>query len=385
MQGAVTNATIRELARLLEIMASKGPAGLTKEELSLLKARRPAESRDAIWQFEQSVNVTRISPSVAIPRGVEPVDWLLSQKPEYANLPIAKWEGRYSCDILIKLAKLHALCPDVCNDPLAIEWGFSGRPGLTDYILKGAQWGLSPTQEPILSLKDVDRCGSMFGGFPWTCEAFPWPTGDGGHMSPLVQLNLRALCLEKIADFPDILIQVWGNGYDPYLRAIPCSEISNRDPDTDYFEYRNDFLYFERVPDLSQEIACVGQNLSADQPEFYVVGGHAEMYLLDRGLTEAYVARLGSVMAARVDLDLASLIKTVSQTVTDRGDPCGFGGWGSSPQSGYLYWEEGLCLLKYYSDEFGVGLHCMLGGELTIQFDPTDLEGGYSVEVSRFG
>jgi hypothetical protein len=381
---AAAKPTYEALANLLRSLASEGPGSLEKDELTALQTRRPSETRDALWQLERSQRPVSLSPSITIPEGTHPVDWLLSQKPEYADLPVARWDGRHMSEVLTKLAHLHAFSPDYCNDPVASGYD-PGDPGLTDYILKGAQWGLSAELEPILSLQDVDRRGSMLGAFPWTCEAYPWPNGVDGPMSPLVQLNLRDLDLSLIADFPDVLLQAWGHGYREYLRLIPLSEIDQRSPFPDYVQSKNEH-YFETVGTNPDELGCLGMTVSAVAADFQVVGGNAANCLRDRSLSAPYWEVIDEETQGAIATLARALREAADRETEGRGDPQGFGGWGSSPQAGYNYWTDGLCLFKYYSDADGdgPGLYCGYMGELTIQFDPTDLQDGYTVEISQF-
>lgn len=98
------------------------------------------------------------------------------------------------------------------------------------------------------------RTADLLGGFPYTSDAYPWPTGgpDGLHMQPVIQVNLDEAGKLLNFDFGEGLLQVWSVvGKDErsfntvemaldadkskgvMLRVIPVDEISK--PASDFF------------------------------------------------------------------------------------------------------------------------------------------------------
>ena len=98
------------------------------------------------------------------------------------------------------------------------------------------------------------RTADLLGGFPYTSDAYPWPTGgpDGLHMQPVIQVNLEDAGKMLNFDFGEGLLQVWSVvGKDEksfntvemaldadksrgvMLRVIPVDEISK--PASDFF------------------------------------------------------------------------------------------------------------------------------------------------------
>lgn len=98
------------------------------------------------------------------------------------------------------------------------------------------------------------RTADLLGGFPYTSDAYPWPTGgpDGLHMQPVIQVNLEEAGKLLNFDFGKGLLQVWSVvGKDEksfntvemaldadkskgvMLRVIPVGEISK--PASDFF------------------------------------------------------------------------------------------------------------------------------------------------------
>lgn len=157
-------------------------------------------------------------PSLEIPSHQHPVDWLIALDPAYAGTPLSNWDERYNDPFLTDFAKFVAKWADAYDS-------------LADVVVLGAQWTCRQKSERFYSLKKLDRRSSFMGGLPWTCEKYPWPQKNGKWLSPLIQLNLSDLPLDHIADFPPILLQVWGYQLDqPEVREIPLSAIADQIP-----------------------------------------------------------------------------------------------------------------------------------------------------------
>lgn len=87
-------------------------------------------------------------------------------------------------------------------------------------------WEITPKKVPVESL---NRLGSMFGGFPFTSQAYPWPLGeDDQPLSPLAQIALSAVTKLTKQSFGQGLLQVWLDYGSPEMtsivRVIPESE-----------------------------------------------------------------------------------------------------------------------------------------------------------------
>jgi hypothetical protein len=103
------------------------------------------------------------------------------------------------------------------------------------------------------------RLDDMVGGFPFTCELFPWPKdGDSGKvMQPIFQVNLKNASELLQFDFGSGLLQVWGtvpSSKPLFLRVIPEDNLSDtvsnyfpENPDWERTSTRDDSLDEKRT------------------------------------------------------------------------------------------------------------------------------------------
>lgn len=85
------------------------------------------------------------------------------------------------------------------------------KEALQIYEKEGRPFAL-PTFKPQDRSSAKQRTADLLGGFPFTNDAFPWPTGgaDGLHMQPVIQINLEQAGKLLNFDFGSGLLQVWG-------------------------------------------------------------------------------------------------------------------------------------------------------------------------------
>ncbi len=70
----------------------------------------------------------------------------------------------------------------------------------------------TPTFKPQDRSSHRHRTADLLGGFPFTSDAYPWPTGgvDGLHMQPIIQINLEQAGKLLSFNFGNSLLQIWG-------------------------------------------------------------------------------------------------------------------------------------------------------------------------------
>lgn len=86
------------------------------------------------------------------------------------------------------------------------------------YVLK-ATIELKPTAQ-------LDRMGSLVAGPLYTNREFPWPTNDGVHLEPILQLDLDWLSAQVGRDVGEGLVQVWMDGHESLIRNLPRHAIA---------------------------------------------------------------------------------------------------------------------------------------------------------------
>jgi hypothetical protein len=319
-----------------------------------------------------------LSGPVKKPEGLDPVDWLISLKPEYQSAPIASWTERRSSKFLKLLAEMYAICPPLLLEQEAFD--YSHMP-LLDAALLGPAWALEPKYTPIISLSRLDRRGSMIGGFPWTSELFPWPEGKGGAMSPLIQLNLERLDLSGLGAFPPVLLQIWGDGIDLHARQIPLGDIQNQTPDEQVFEFNNEHLYFQEdmYPDEPQEDKIFGEELSLGNAYFDQIGcfdsnfSYIDCYYFyelqyEKFLKTIEIARRERIhtLIAEVKIELNSIAMNAPKFALAKNDH--LGGWADPIQHYYDFKNDGKCLLTYCSRDSEQGLSIYFDGSLQLYY-----------------
>jgi len=84
------------------------------------------------------------------------------------------------------------------------------KEALQIFALEGRPFAL-----PSFKLQDrfskKQRTADLLGGFPYTNDAYPWPSGgaDGLHMQPVIQVNLEEAGKLLNFDFGEGLLQIW--------------------------------------------------------------------------------------------------------------------------------------------------------------------------------
>lgn len=78
------------------------------------------------------------------------------------------------------------------------------------FELEGEPFAI-PSVKPQDRSSKKQRIGDLFGGFPFTTDAYPWPTGgvDALHMQPVAQIDLEKASKLLGFDFGEGLLQVW--------------------------------------------------------------------------------------------------------------------------------------------------------------------------------
>ena len=224
------------------------------------------------------------------------VDWLV-EFTGTQNAPIARWEQRHENPYLQKLANLVSRYPE----PFF---------AIAQRILLYANWVSDEKREPILDFGATPRLGSFQGGFPWTCDSYPWPRNENGSpMSPVIQLNLDELPLGPLGALPPVLFQVWGavlpegSQAKEVSRAIPLNVIKGCNPSSALLEPNNPALGFERkgsVGDLIMPVEnwrfSLGQSYFAEMLDVFNKDDLPEELLEDAGAIEEQVAELDSMI-----------------------------------------------------------------------------------------
>jgi len=87
----------------------------------------------------------------------------------------------------------------------------SVKEGLLKFSEEGRPFAL-PRFKPQDRSSINQRSADLLGGFPFTNESYPWPTGgvDGLHMQPIIQINLENASKLLGFDYGKGLLQVWG-------------------------------------------------------------------------------------------------------------------------------------------------------------------------------
>lgn len=85
------------------------------------------------------------------------------------------------------------------------------KEALQIYEKEGRPFAL-PSFKPQDRSSAKQRTADLLGGFPFTSDAYPWPTGgaDGLHMQPIIQVNLEQAGKLLNFEFGNGLLQVWG-------------------------------------------------------------------------------------------------------------------------------------------------------------------------------
>lgn len=222
----------------------------------------------------------------------ESIDWLIKFT-NTGSSPITQWEQRYDNPYLQKLSQSVAKYPKVFL-PIARR------------ILTFANWVSDERRETITDFDATPRLGSFQGGFPWTCDSFPWPRNeDGSPMSPVLQLNLAELPLCPLGKFPPILYQVWGAISPDGLRAkevsraIPLHVIAKCKPSSALFQPNNTVLGFDREGSVGDMITpdgawrfSLGQSYFASMSDVFDIRDLPDDYIQDANDIEEQVAAL---------------------------------------------------------------------------------------------
>lgn len=110
-----------------------------------------------------------------------------------------------------------------CGTPLPDGTQYTPTPPLDTY---------QPTPDWETLPASVRRA-SMFGGFPYTSERYPWPKFDrGDHLAPFLQLNLREISRKCGANVGDGLLQAWsGEIGDVRIRVLDIAHVQAEEPD----------------------------------------------------------------------------------------------------------------------------------------------------------
>ncbi|ARU18289.1 hypothetical protein [Croceicoccus marinus] len=86
------------------------------------------------------------------------------------------------------------------------------------YVLKAAI--------ELRPIAQLDRTCSMVAGPLYTSPEFPWPSNDGLHLEPILQLDLDWLSAESGRNVGQGLVQVWMDGSDSLTRVLPGHSVT---------------------------------------------------------------------------------------------------------------------------------------------------------------
>jgi hypothetical protein len=148
---------------------------------------------------------------------------------------------------------------------------------LVDRLFAASGWKQGERLTPIWDAANVNRTTSMVGGHPWTSSAHPWPrmTPEGEDnpqwCSPLLQLNLRDLDLGFLAEFPPVLVQVWGNGIYPIVRTIALADTDAQAPDLELRPWVNKHLRYDAGSEFGENEIGVPDRPAPVDPGFYEI------------------------------------------------------------------------------------------------------------------
>lgn len=157
---------------------------------------------------------------------------------------------------------------------LCVRFGELLAP-VCNFMMGTSDFPLLEVRTPFAHAADIDRLRSMVGTRLWTCPKFPWPVSKSGDfLSPLLQLNLEELHsdLRHQADFPSLLVQVWGDQTTPVIRVIPLAEIASSSPDVSTQNWENAHLYYGVTADASGSA-----NDAQGAPEHILLGEFVEV------------------------------------------------------------------------------------------------------------
>lgn len=351
------------------------------QDWKALRRSHPEQLEQALRKFALSIAPAQLSPKQQKPDGISPADWLISLKPEYACSAIARWEGRHSSKLLKLVSDLYAVCPEfVLDNPWDHNFPTS-EPGLLDRLMAGATWAIELVKAaPIEGIAGLDRKASMIGGIPWTCSRYPWPTGDEGPMTPVIQLNMKQLELTLLHEFPEIIVQIWSYGVsDLYTRTIALDHLDGAKAMAEVKTNSNEYIFYD-----GSENGLIGEIISRGAECFHLISENTLEGLWDWRLSERY-----SSMPPRRMADIERLIAEIGGEASRLDSMLPrfarrnhFGGWQSPIQTIYEPWQGKKALLEYKSDEW-CGLHVLFDGSMQITFDPKDPWAGYEAYASR--
>jgi hypothetical protein len=357
---------------------------VSPEQYSVLRRRHPLELAEAIQAYARSIATPTLSKRRHRPKDVSAADWLVSMAPHLSEAPLALWPGRHKSRMVRRIAELYAFCPDIVLDARALEGSVDGSASLVETLFRGSAWAIEALTRPFYNPGEVDRRSSFIGGIPWTCEAFPWPSGRSETaLSPLFQLNLAELDLALIAEFPPVLVQGWGDETNFITRVILLSEIAGRSPASHVPAWEQKHLGY-----LRNDRGSIGATLSTGRSCFSVETGNI-MGLTEMGLDPRYEAALGA-RATRAN----HLVDRIHQAALEEHGSCPefagsnhFGGQHHPRQWPYWPWEGSSALFEYHSfygwPEEEDGLNIFFDGSMQVSFSPSDLLKGYKTEGSR--
>lgn len=195
---------------------------------------------------------------------------LAKQYEKYANTPLVAAKDSITDPALESIAKL------------CVRFGDLLAP-IRDFMMATSGYPLSEIRTPINDLGEADRKRSMVGTALWTCAKFQWPVSkSGAPLSPLLQINLRELHedISSAADFPALIVQVWGDEIDSIVRTIPLSEIDCSIPDTVVPKWVNEHLYYAVTEDAEGTASDVegttgpvvyGEYINVGEPRSFTV------------------------------------------------------------------------------------------------------------------
>ncbi|MEJ6010464.1 hypothetical protein [Novosphingobium aquae] len=232
-----------------------------KSYLALAKARREAGSPSGI--------PVEVSVSLA-----DALSFLAVQDDTYKGAAIIRAKDQIADPALSDIVTL------------CVRFGSLLAP-VRNLMMATSGFALNEIRTPIHDDAEVDRKRSMVGTCLWVCDKFHWPLSKtGAPLSPLMQINLRELHspLMAEADFPALLVQVWGDQITPVVRTIPLSEIEGSASDGSIPDWENEHLYYgvtEEASGSAKDIqASSGQILYGE----YIGIGPADSFAVSRDI-----------------------------------------------------------------------------------------------------
>lgn len=246
-----------------------------------------------------------------------------------------------------------------------------------EFLLSTSGYRWADITTPLSNLDEVDRKKSMLGIALWTCDKFPWPCDKNNKpLSPLMQLNLaqHREQLKNKADFPEMIVQVWGDQITPFVRTIALSDIDHSSPEALSKAWENEHLFYGVSVDASgSNRDCNDQKTKFHFGEFIEFSSPME-FSVCRDVAGRAISHVGfkieelseeKEFSKKVDKAIMSELIDYIYEISER-----FEGEfeGSSDNSGYLFGDTKLRQTSYF--DWFYDQDCWHGGGWKLLYSP---------------